>query len=84
MADTGGGDDARREPGVVFVLGADGQLTPRQIVIGVRDWELSEVLSGLEAGEELVLLPSNSLLRSQQSMRERFARRNTVVPGMGR
>ncbi len=77
-------DGVRREPGVVFVLGADGQLTPRHIVIGVRDWEMSEVLSGLEAGEELVLLPSNSLLRSQQSMRERFARRNTVVPGMGR
>lgn len=72
------------ELGVVFVLGADGQLTPRQIVTGVRDWEMSEVLSGLEAGEELVVLPSNSLLRSQQSIRERFARRNTVIPGIGR
>ncbi len=77
-------DGVRREPGVVFVLGADGLMTPRHIVTGVRDWEMSEVLSGLEAGEELVLLPSNSLLRSQQSMRERFARRTTVVPGMGR
>lgn len=83
-ADTRESDDARRETGVVFVLGADGQLTPRQIVTGVRDWEMSEVLSGLEAGEQLVLLPSNSLLRSQQSMRERFARRSAVLPGTGR
>ncbi len=82
--DAPGADSASSEQGVVFVLGVDGQMTPRQIVTGVRDWEMSEVLSGLEAGEQLVLLPSNSLLRSQQSMRERFARRNTVVPGMGR
>jgi hypothetical protein len=42
------------------------------------------VLAGLEGDELLVLLPSTSLLRSQQSMRERFARRNAVVPGAGR
>jgi len=69
---------------VAFVLGADGSMTPRTVVTGVRDWEVSEVLSGLEEGEELVLLPSTSLLRSQQSMRERYARRSAMVPGGGR
>jgi len=82
--DAWGTDGTRREPGVVFVLGADGEMTPRRIITGVRDWEISEVLSGLEEGEELVLLPSTSLLRSQQSMRERYARRSAVVPGGSR
>lgn len=79
-----GADGLRREPGVVFLVDADGTLRPRQIVIGVRGWEVAEVLAGLEGGEELVVLPSTSLLRSQQSMRERFARRSAVVPGGSR
>ena len=82
--ETWGTDGSRREPAVVFVLDADGQFHAREIVTGVRDWETSEVLGGLEEGEELVLLPRTSLLRAQQSMRDRFARRNTVVPTVGR
>ena len=71
----------RREPAVVFVLGADGSVVPRQIVAGVRDWEYTEIMSGLEAGEEIVLLPSTSLLRSEEEMRRRFSGRS-MIPGM--
>tara|TARA_Y100001001_G_scaffold53157_2_gene49474 strand:+ start:21 stop:1418 length:1398 start_codon:yes stop_codon:yes gene_type:complete len=74
-----GDKDSRQEPAVVFVLDVDGRFHAREIVTGVRDWETSEVLAGLEEGEELVLLPSTSLLRSQQEIRDRFARQNTVV-----
>ena len=74
-----GDKDSRQEPAVVFVLDVDGWFHAREIVTGVRDWETSEVLAGLEEGEELVLLPSTSLLRSQQDIRDRFARQNTVV-----
>jgi len=74
-----GDKDSRQEPAVVFVLDVDGRFHAREIVTGVRDWETSEVLAGLEEGEELVLLPSTSLLRSQQDIRDRFARQNTVV-----
>ena len=83
-SDTWGTDGSRWEPAVVFVLDPDGQFHAREIVTGVRDWETTEVLGGLEGGEELVLLPSTSLLRSQQNMRDRFARRSTVVPTGGR
>ena len=76
---TQGDKDSRQEPAVVFVLDVDGWFHAREIVTGVRDWETSEVLAGLEEGEELVLLPSTSLLRSQQDIRDRFARQNTVV-----
>jgi len=77
--DISGDNDSRQEPAVVFVLDIDGRFHAREIVTGVRDWETSEVLAGLEEGEELVLLPSTSLLRSQQDIRDRFARQNTVV-----
>jgi len=77
--DISGDNDSRQEPAVVFVFDTDGRFHAREIVTGVRDWETSEVLAGLEEGEELVLLPSTSLLRSQQDIRDRFARQNTVV-----
>ena len=79
VGDISGDNDSRQEPAVVFVLDIDGRFHAREIVTGVRDWETSEVLAGLEEGEELVLLPSTSLLRSQQEIRDRFARQNTVV-----
>ena len=79
VGDISGDNDSRQEPAVVFVLDIDGRFHAREIVTGVRDWETSEVLAGLEEGEELVLLPSTSLLRSQQDIRDRFARQNTVV-----
>ncbi|MDP6687097.1 MAG: efflux RND transporter periplasmic adaptor subunit [Acidobacteriota bacterium] len=79
VGDISGDNDSRQEPAVVFVLDIDGRFRAREIVTGVRDWETSEVLAGLEEGEELVLLPNTSLLRSQQDIRDRFARQNTVV-----
>ena len=80
----GAGMDAfgigRREEAVVFVMTADGQMTARQVTIGVQDWEHTEVFAGLEEGDEVVLLPSTSLLMSQQALRERFSRFNRL-PG---
>jgi HlyD family secretion protein len=72
----------RREPAVVFVMSADGVLTQRDIMTGVRDWEYTEVLEGLVAGDEVVMLPSTSLLTSQDDLRARFAGRS-MIPGMG-
>ena len=77
------GIEGRREPGVVFLFGADGGLVARQIMAGIRDWEFTEVLTGLEDGDEVVLLPSTSLLRSQEAMRERLSRRTSLIPGAG-
>ncbi len=72
----------RREQAVVFVMSDDGILSQRQVVTGVRDWEFTEVLEGLVAGDEVVMLPSTSLLRSQDDLRARFAGRS-MIPGMG-
>jgi HlyD family secretion protein len=70
----------RREEAVVFVMTADGQMAARQITIGVQDWEYTEVISGLQDGDEVVILPSTSLLMSQQAMRDRFSRFSRI-PG---
>ena len=80
--DPWGVEIVRRQAAVVFVLGEDGLMSPRQIVTGVRDWEHTEVIEGLQPGEEVVILPSISLLRSQEELRQRFSGRS-MIPGMG-
>ncbi len=64
---------------VVFVM-ADEQMEPRQVMMGVQDWEFTEIVSGLHPGDEVVLLPSTSLLMSQQALRDRFSRFSSI-PG---
>ena len=48
-----GGSGQRRA--TVYVLGADGNPEPRRIVAGLADDEHTEVVSGLEDGEQVVL-----------------------------
>ncbi len=67
--------------GAVFVLGADGTLSLQPILAGINDWEFTEVRAGLNGDEQIVILPSTSLLRSQQELRDRFSSRS-AVPGM--
>jgi HlyD family secretion protein len=67
--------------GAVFVLGADGALSLRPILAGINDWEFTEVQAGLSGDEEIVVLPSTSLLRSQEALRDRFGG-GSVIPGM--
>jgi HlyD family secretion protein len=43
-------------PGIVFVEGTDGTLSPRPILVGVTDWSNSEILAGLEEGERVALI----------------------------
>jgi len=71
-------------PGVVFVL-RDARIVPVPVQLGVTDWESIEVISGLQEGDSVCLLPSASLLRERAEMLERFQRfRGSGVPGMQR
>lgn len=45
---------AIREGNRVLVLGADGVLAERELKTGLANWEQTEVLNGLEAGERIV------------------------------
>ena len=68
---------------VVFVV-RDGLPTPVPIKTGLTDLDYSEVVSGLIPGDTVLVLPSASLLASQQEFQERISRMTGGVPGMGR
>jgi HlyD family secretion protein len=51
---------------VVFVLGADSVPVPRLIQVGLNDWDNTEVISGLEGNETLVVVSAAQLQAQQQ------------------
>ena len=60
------------QPAVTFVIGADGIPTPRPILIGLNDWDNTEVLGGLEEGERVALIGAAQLQARRQEMLDRF------------
>ena len=62
---------------IVFVK-RNGGVTPVWIRTGLTDLDYSEVLQGLQAGDSVYVLPSASLVQSQQDMRQRM---NQVTGG---
>jgi len=68
---------------IVFVK-RNGQPTPVWIRTGLTDLDYSEVIEGLSASDSVLVLPSASLVQSQQDMRERMNRitGGGAVPGM--
>ncbi|AGC45057.1 RND family efflux transporter MFP subunit [Myxococcus stipitatus DSM 14675] len=76
------GTDGTR-PGLVFVQGKAGP-EPRKVVLGLSDWENSEVLSGLEPGEQVLLVSVAQLQQQQQRQNERFRQATGgMFPGAG-
>ncbi len=78
-------DSTPRSPGraaVVFLVD-DGKLTAKPVRIGVRNWDETEILAGLEAGQTVAVMPSASLLREQANFRQR-AQQAGGVPGLQR
>ena len=76
----GGGAGAREEegaprPAITFVVFADGTIEPRPILIGVNDWDNTEVLAGLEEGEEVALIGAAQLQAQQQEFIDRMRER---------
>jgi HlyD family secretion protein len=61
-----------------------GAPTPVWIRTGLTDLDYSEVLHGLKEGDSVYVLPSASLVQSQQDMRQRFNQitGGGAVPGM--
>jgi HlyD family secretion protein len=64
----------------VFVL-TNGQPVARYIETGLTDLDYSEVVKGLAAGEEIVLLPSSDLILSQDRFRAMIGQA-IGMPGM--
>jgi HlyD family secretion protein len=78
-----GSRNAEQRPGVVFVMGANGP-EPRSVTLGLNDWDYTEVIRGLEPGEQVVLISVARLQAVQQEFLDRMRERSGgVIPGAG-
>jgi HlyD family secretion protein len=59
-------------PAVAFVIRADGSLEMRPVLMGVNDWDNTEILAGLEEGEQVALIGAAQLQAEQQQMMNRM------------
>lgn len=73
-------DPASPKPAFVFIETTDGQLTLKPIMIGLSDWDFTEVVAGLVEGDVVFQVPQGLV---QQSEMLEFMRRRTAMPGMG-
>jgi HlyD family secretion protein len=62
--------------GVVFVR-TGATIEPRRAVLGLNDWDNTEVISGVEPGEEVVLISVARLQQQQQDMLNRMRERSS-------
>jgi HlyD family secretion protein len=65
---------------VVFVL-RDGKPTPVYVRTGLTDLDYTEVKSGVVDGDQVLILPSASLLEAQKALQERMGQRSGGLPG---
>lgn len=77
-ASNGGGapvdPTAGARPGVVFIDGQKGP-EPRFVMLGLSDWDYTEVVRGLEPGEQVYLLSVARLQQQQQEQTNRMQQR---------
>ena len=52
--------------GIVFVLDQAGEIHPRPVLIGVNDWNNSEILAGVEEGERIAIVGGAQLQAARQ------------------
>jgi len=71
-------------PAVAFVILADGTLEMRPVLMGVNDWDNTEILAGLEEGEQVALIGAAQLQAEQQQMMNRMRGMPMFGPGMRR
>jgi HlyD family secretion protein len=71
----------RTRPGLVFV--AEGNTyKPRVIMLGAGNYDYTEVVSGLQEGEQVALLASLAVQAQREQQNERFRRGMGGIPGM--
>ena len=68
---------------VVFVVGEDGSLEPRAAMIGLNDWDVTQIVSGVEEGEAVALIGAAQLRATQEAFLERIRSRSSPFGGGG-
>ncbi len=80
--DGGGPDDRYRFSNRYWVfVSENGKPVARPVLTGITDLDYSEVLAGLNAGDQVYLLPSSGLVETQQRFQQQM-RNMTGMPGM--
>jgi hypothetical protein len=79
----GGGSDYQFGGNYIVFVMRNGEIMPVHVRTGLTDLDFSEVVSGIQSTDSIVILPSASLVQAQEEFRERissFTRQG--VPGM--
>lgn len=77
----GGAPRNNSRPGIVFVPGANGP-EPKMVMLGVNDWDYTEVISGLKEGDKVFLMTAARLQQQQKDMQNRVRQRSNQMGGM--
>lgn len=80
------GGPAASEPSVrsavVFVVDSAGGVEPRPVLIGLNDWDYTEIVRGVAEGEQIALIGAAQLQARQQEWIDRIReRRGGLFPG---
>ncbi len=75
---------ARAQQAVVFVVGEDGALEPHTVMIGLTDWDRTEVVSGLDEGDRVALIGLAQLQAQREEFMERMRSMGSNPFGRGR
>ena len=70
--------------GVVFTMSETGELQPKSVMLGLSDWDQTEVISGLEGGEIVAIIGAAQLQAQQQEFINRIRSRSSPFGGGGR
>ena len=68
---------------VVFIMAGDGTIEPRGVMIGLNDWDFTEVVSGLEEGELIAIVGAAQLRASQDEFLNRIRSNSNPFGGGG-
>ncbi len=66
---------------VVFIMAEDGTMEPRGVLIGLNDWDFTEVVSGLEEGDLIASVGAAQLRASQDELLDRLRNSNPFGGG---
>jgi len=69
---------------VAFVVAADGTIEPRVITTGLADWDNTQVVRGLEEGENVAVVGAAQLMATQQAFLQRIRGGSSLFGGGGR
>lgn len=71
---------SRPRPGLVF-LAQNGTFVPRVVVLGIGNYDVTEVLKGLDAGDQVALVTTAMLMQARERRLQRI-QNFTSLPGM--